>query len=73
MVLRSSVCRVSGWRSRTARASFAEHDPRDARIERREERRDVAELPAQRLVADLGVRDVVLGQPQQHAGEGRGS
>ena len=49
-----------------------EHDPRDAWIERREERRDVAELPAQRIVADLGVRDVVLGQPQQHAGERRG-
>ena len=49
-----------------------EHDPRDAWVERCEERRDVAELPAQRIVADLGVRDVVLGQPQQHAGERRG-
>ncbi len=51
---------------------LAEHDPRDARVERREERRDVAELPAQGIVADLGFRDVVFGQPQQHAGERRG-
>ncbi len=46
-----------------------EHDARDAWVERREERRDVAELAAQGIVADFRFRDVILGQPQQHAGE----
>ena len=50
---------------------LAEHDPRDARIERGEERRDVAELPAEGVAADLPFGDVVFGQAQEHAGERR--
>ena len=50
-----------------------EHDPRDAGVERREERRDVAELSAQGfLAAHVAFRDVLFGQAQQHAGQGRG-
>ena len=51
---------------------LAEHHSRHARVERAEECRDVAELPAQRLfAADLRRVDVVFSQPQEHARERR--
>ena len=54
-------------------SELAEHDSRDMRIERRKERRDVAELAAERIVVrDLALGDVVLGEPEQHTGEGGG-
>ena len=43
-------------------SQLPEHDPRDAGIERGEERRDVAELPAQGVAADFSFGDVVFGQ-----------
>ena len=48
-----------------------EHDAGDARVERREQHRHVAELLRQRLRRRHVLRHVVVGQAQQHRGERR--